>query len=213
MLKIVKFVALASLLTAASSLVQAEEPLLGLSPETVNALARRVTELKAKVESEDKLNKESRERIKEIQQNLANATRETDELVQRFKDFAEEFKKGGYWNELLIQAQKDLTKQIERFRNGTDIQRKVVTEKLEPSQKRFNELDKRRDVALQQALKEIRRLELSKGDIEALIVSGNYIELEKILENSISAFEQTVKDAKSVNDDVEKATIPNVPTN
>lgn len=175
-----------------------------LESDTIEALQSSVSRLKEKIEQSGQALAQDREKIKSLESNISTAGKATEEMISRFKEMADQFAAGADYHNTLKRAQDDLLEKIERFRNGSEVQRNVSKE-LEDIRKNFSELDVRRDKALQTALKEIRRLEANKGDIEALIVLKNYKELQTVMNTMISAFEATVAEAKGVNDQVAKA--------
>jgi chromosome segregation ATPase len=177
-----------------------------LTAGTIQDLQARVAKLREKVDAANKTIVDRRSEIKNKQLAIANAGRETDELIAKFKAMSDEFKAGGDYAGALKKAQDDIASQIAKFSGGSDTQRQVAS-KLRDIQSNFSGLDRRRDLLEQEALGAIRRLEAGKGDIEALMVLGNYQDIEKALTDMLDGFEGAVKEAREYNDAV-GSTVP-----
>lgn len=181
----------------------------GFSDETLDELSERVASLRTKVDESNAMIQSNREKLEQHEINISNAREDTDQLIASLNELAKAYKSGSAYHKTIIKAQTDLVEYIKRFKNGSEVQQQVAKE-LENTLKTMKEIDLRRDKAVEILLKEIRRLDANKEDIEALIVADNYKKMENILMSNLESLEGVMTETKGFNDSI--AEIAGLPT-
>ena len=98
-------------------------------------------------------------------------------------------------------AQTEIEKYIREFDGGTPTEQRFAKE-LAASRDSIKAADGRREVLLDKALAEVRKLESNKRDIKALIIGRSYRELAKVFTAMLDNFEGVVSEASDVNNGI-----------
>lgn len=176
-----------------------------LSIETSKAMEVRISALMAKVNSTQSAVANGRKILQENQPGtiLDAASRETEGMLEKYKEIIKEFEAGGEIDTVLQKADKELGVIIEKF--NANVNQREAAKVLEGSRVRFAGLEKKRDVLLQEANKQIRLLEANKDRIEAWIVVRKYQEIEGALVAMFDGLGDLNKKTKEFTDDLAKA--------
>lgn len=177
--------------------------------ETISQMAEQVAALQASIADSKMMIEESRSRIEENEYIIENAATIAGEMITDLGEQIDYYKAGSEFHQSLEKAKADLQDRITRWGADESAAKQKAAKMLGEVLTDFEAIDDRRDDLVNRALIAKSGLEITKDDIEVLLVVEAYDDLRTTFNDMLNTFDTTVVGAEQLNADLsEQAGLP-----